>query len=76
MTHQADGSGYRLLGEFIAKMDSINPMVAARLTKALMSFKHYTEPYASLMRAEMVTLQTLPGLSSDLTEIINQSVAS
>ncbi len=74
--HQADGSGYRLLGEFIAKMDSINPMVAARLTKALMSFKHYTEPYASLMRAEMVTLQTLPGLSSDLTEIINQSVAS
>jgi aminopeptidase N len=72
--HQPNGAAYRLVGAFIAKMDNINPMVAARLTKTLMSFKHYAEPYASLMRAEMVKLQSLPELSTDLTEIIAQSL--
>jgi aminopeptidase N len=74
--HQKEGAGYQLLSQFIAKIDSVNPMVAARLTKALMSFKHYSEPYASLMRAEMLTLQALPQRSSDLTEIIGQSLAN
>ena len=72
--HQKDGAAYRLLGEFIAKIDPINPMVAARLTKALMSFKHYDEPYASLMRTEMLKLREIETLSSDLTEIVTQAL--
>ena len=74
--HQKDGAAYRLLGEFIAKIDTINPMVAARLTKALMSFKHYDEPYASLMRAEMLKLSEIKTLSNDLTEIITQALST
>ena len=29
--HAADGSGYRFVGEIIAKLDKLNPLAAARL---------------------------------------------
>ncbi|MCX7122475.1 MAG: aminopeptidase N C-terminal domain-containing protein, partial [Gammaproteobacteria bacterium] len=63
-------------GAFISKLDAMNPMVAARLTKTLISYNHYEAPYADLMRSEILKLRKTPSLSPDLTEIITQALGA
>ncbi len=72
--HEQTGLGYRFVREFIQRIDPVNPMVAARLAKNLMSFKHYAKPYRDLMQAEIVKLSQIETLSNDLKEIVTQSL--
>lgn len=73
--HREDGKGYRLLGQFIQTLDAKNPLVAARLTRTLMNFKAYAEPYHTAMKNELKALRTLPTLSKDVSEIVNKALA-
>lgn len=72
--HDQKGEGYRLLGDFIAELNTVNPLVSARLTRILMNFKLYSEPYSSLMRKVLETLQARKDLSSDVAEIVNKAL--
>ena len=72
--HREDGKAYKLLSGFISEIDKKNPTVAARLTRPLMSFQNFSEPYRSLMEAELKALQALPHLSKDVSEIVNNAL--
>ncbi|HEX3943418.1 MAG TPA: aminopeptidase N [Rhizomicrobium sp.] len=70
--HEADGSGYALVGETIRALDSINPQVAARMSAAFENWRRYDEERQALMRAELETTLKQPGLSSNLFEVVSK----
>ncbi|HEX3653678.1 MAG TPA: aminopeptidase N [Rhizomicrobium sp.] len=70
--HEADGSGYVLVGETIRALDSINPMVAARMAAAFENWRRYDDKRHVLMRGELETTLKQPGLSSNLFEVASK----
>jgi aminopeptidase N len=67
--HQADGAGYRLVGQVIRTLDPMNPQVAARLAGAFESWRRYNPARQQMMRAELETILNLPGISPNLFEV-------
>jgi len=67
--HNGDGSGYRLVGEVISALDGVNPQVAARMAGAFESWRRYDQDRHAQMRAELVTIRGLPGISPNLFEV-------
>jgi len=67
--HDADGAGYRLVGEVIRTLDPINPQVAARLAGAFESWRRYDEARQAMMRAELEATHGLSGISPNLFEV-------
>jgi len=67
--HNADGSGYRLVGEVIRSLDGVNPQVAARLAGAFESWRRYDADRQAQMRAELGAIRDLPGISPNLLEV-------
>ncbi len=73
--HAADGSGYQLLGQAVARLDRINPQIAARLLAAFNGWRRLEPTRQALMRTELSRLAQLPGRSSDCAEIIQRALA-
>jgi aminopeptidase N len=67
--HARDGQGYALVGETVRTLDSVNPMVAARMAGALENWRRYDAERQRLMRAEMENILKMPGLSTNLFEV-------
>jgi aminopeptidase N len=72
--HEADGAGYRFLGEQILQLDRINPQIAARLVSSLSRWRRYDENRRDLMKAELERIQAAPNLSRDVFEIVDKSL--
>jgi len=70
--HAADGSGYRLVGETVRALDSINPQVAARMSGAFENWHRYDESRQNLMRAELDAALKQPGLSDNMFEVASK----
>ena len=66
--------GYRLFGEFILELDSINPQVASRLVGVFNLWKKYTSNYSELQRKELETIRASNNLSNNVFEIVNISL--
>ncbi len=67
--HNADGSGYRLVGEMVRRLDAINPQIAARLAGAFENWRRYDAGRQGLMKGELDTIAGMEGLSSNLYEV-------
>ncbi|MEM9601514.1 MAG: aminopeptidase N [Pseudomonadota bacterium] len=72
--HAADGSGYRLLGDFLADYDAINPQTAARLASALAQWRRHTPARQAHARATLSALRDREGLSRDTWEIVSKAL--
>jgi aminopeptidase N len=72
--HRADGKGYQLLQQTVAKLDAINPQVAARLVTPLLSWRRYDDNRQQLMRNALQQLAASDTLSNDLFEKVNRSL--
>ncbi len=72
--HRADGSGYSLLGQAIARLDDLNPQVAARLSTVFNRWRAYDAPRAEKMQAELKTIADKKGLSPDVEEIVKAAL--
>jgi aminopeptidase N len=73
--HNADGSGYRLVGEVIRTLDTVNPQVAARMAGAFESWRRYDAGRQAQMRAELGAIRDLPGISPNLFEVASKMLA-
>ena len=71
--HREDGAGYRLLGEVVGRLNSINPQVASRLLAPLTRWRYYAGRQ-ELMRAELQRLADLDDLSPDVYEVVTKSL--
>jgi aminopeptidase N len=71
--HRVDGEGYRFLREIVARLDGINPQIAARLLTPLTKWRAYRGRDA-LMKSELQQLLETPDLSPDVFEVVSKSL--
>jgi aminopeptidase N len=72
--HAADGSGYALLTEEIAALDSINPQLAARMARNFERWRRFDDGRQQLLKTELQTIAALPGLSGETGEVITKAL--
>ncbi|MGB7404611.1 MAG: aminopeptidase N [Pacificimonas sp.] len=73
--HRADGGGYRFLSDRILAVDPINPQTAARFIAPLGRWRRLEAGRADLMRGELERLLATDGLSKDVREMAEKSLA-
>ena len=73
--HAASGEGYRFLGALVLRLDAVNPMVAARMVDPLTHWRRVDSARAALMRAELEAMRGRGGLSANLLECVEKSLA-
>jgi aminopeptidase N len=74
--HLADGSGYAFWLEQVARLDAINPIVAARLARALNRWRRYAPDRQQLMRQALREVAARPTLSADVQEVVDRALAA
>ena len=70
--HQADGSGYDLLADWLITLDPINPQTTARVVTAFDSFRRYDENRQTKIKAALNRIADKPNLSGDTTEMVSR----
>ncbi len=70
--HAADGRGYDAFGDFIGKLDPINPQIASRLLTALREWRRYDEHRQEKMMAVLERILAQPNLSPNAYEIASK----
>jgi aminopeptidase N len=73
--HNRDGSGYEFLADKVIELNAINPQIASRLVKPLISWKKYDSERQALMKAALEKIKAVPDLSKDVFEIVNASLS-
>ena len=70
--HRIDGAGYRLLADWLIRLDEKNPQTTARMCSAFQTWKRYDETRRGMMQAELEKIAAKPGLSRDVTEMVTR----
>ena len=73
--HAADGSGYAFHADRVIELDGLNPQVAARMSTAFNRWKRYDEGRKTLMKSELQRIAAVAGLSSNVSEIVNNALS-
>ncbi len=74
--HNPDGSAYRLLADWLIKLDAANPQTAARVSTAFDTWKRYDEDRQAMIRAELERIRATDGLSRDMTEMVTRMLGA
>jgi aminopeptidase N len=74
--HRRDASGYTFWLAQVLALDKINPTIAARIARALDRWRKFTADRQASMRAALEEIAAQRGLSRDVCEIVNKSLAS
>lgn len=67
--HHDSGAGYRLLADWLIRLDPLNPQTAARMSAAFETWPRYDADRQELMKGELARILAVPGLSRDLSEM-------
>ncbi len=70
--HHPSGEAYRCLGDWLAKLDPINPQTTARMTTAFETWRRYDSARQTQMRAVLQQLAQTQGLSRDTSEMVGR----
>ncbi len=72
--NDVSGEGYQLVVETIAKLDRINPQVAARMLTSFRSFRSLEPERRKLAENTLKDLKKLPELSRDVQDILSRTL--
>ena len=70
--HDASGTAYALLADWLIKLDAINPQTTARMTVSFDTWKRYDTDRQDKMRAALRRIAQTPGLSGDTNEMVTR----
>ena len=73
--HRLDGAGYAFLADQIIRLDASNPQVASRMVRALIRWRRFNPTRQTLMKVQLQRIQSRPGLSRDVAEIVGKALA-
>ncbi|MBZ9654990.1 aminopeptidase N [Phyllobacterium lublinensis] len=73
--NRADGHGYRFFAETVLTIDKKNPQLAARLLTAMRSWRSFEPVRREHAREALATIATVTGLSSDVRDIVERTLA-
>ncbi|WP_323769878.1 aminopeptidase N [Antarctobacter sp.] len=68
--HRKDGAGYRLLTDWLIRLDDLNPQTTARMCSTFQTWKRYDADRQALIRAQLERLRDKPKLSRDTGEMV------
>ena len=71
--HRQDGAGYAFLGDVIARVQSANPQIAARLCTPLTRFRRYAHG-VDAMQSQLERIAGLDNLSRDVFEVVGKAL--
>ncbi|HWD67049.1 MAG TPA: aminopeptidase N, partial [Caulobacteraceae bacterium] len=72
--HDPSGAGYRFLADHVISTDATNPLTAGRLVEPLCVWPRYKPELGELMKAELRRIAAAPGLSKNLTELVDRAL--
>ncbi len=67
--HHASGAAYKLLADWLIRLDPLNPQTASRMSTAFEVWRRYDADRQGMMRGELQRILATPGLSRDLAEM-------
>ena len=70
--HHASGAGYRLVADWLLKLDPLNPQTAARMSTAFETWTRYDADRQGLVQGELARMAAAPTLSRDLAEMVGR----
>jgi aminopeptidase N len=68
--HDPTGASYRLMADWLIRLDPLNPQTTARMCTAFETRKRYDADRQALIRAELERILATPHLSRDTTEMV------
>lgn len=73
--HDPSGAGYKLLADFVLRLDETNPQTAARLVTGLGLWRRFDANRQNLMRTELERILAREKLSSNSYELASKALA-
>ncbi len=70
--HHASGAGYRLIADWLLRLDPLNPQTAARMSTAFDTWPRYDGDRQAMVQGELARMAATPGLSRDLGEMVGR----
>ncbi len=74
--HDPSGAGYRLMTDWLLKLDPLNPQTAARMSTAFETWTRYDADRKAMIVAELDGILATEGLSRDLGEMAGRMRAA
>jgi aminopeptidase N len=74
--HHRSGAGYRLVADWLLKLDPLNPQTAARVSTAFETWPRYDAARRKLARKELERMLAAPDLSGDLREMVERMLGA
>jgi aminopeptidase N len=74
--NRADGAGYEFVADTVLTLDPKNPQVSARLATAFRAWRTLESGRRAKAEAALNRIKTAPGLSRDLSDIVERALAS
>ncbi len=73
--HRPDGAGYRFLADRVLELDPLNPQISARLVQPLGRWRRTAPALGAMMKEQLERIAAREGVSKDLFEIVQRSLA-
>ncbi|MBW4707859.1 aminopeptidase N [Roseobacter sp. YSTF-M11] len=70
--HAAGGSGYKLLADWLIRLDPVNPQTTARMCVAFQTWQRYDAQRQTLAAAELDRMLATPTLSRNASEMLTR----
>ena len=70
--HDPSGKGYKVLTDWLTKLDPLNPQTTARMCSAFETWRRYDCDRQALISAELDRILSLTGLSRDTREMVSR----
>ena len=70
--HHGSGAGYRLMADWLIRLDALNPQTTARMCSAFETWRRYDADRQEMMRDELRRIAARPGLSRDTAEMVGR----
>jgi aminopeptidase N len=70
--HHASGEGYRLLADWLIRLDPLNPQTTARMCSAFQTWRRYDADRKEMMQAQLERIAAMPKLSRDTGEMVGR----
>ena len=74
--NRADGAGYMLLADQVLEIDPKNPQVAARLLTSMRSWRNLEPIRKAAAKVALEKIAGSDGLSADVSDIVERTLAS
>ena len=74
--HHASGASYKLLADWLIKLDPLNPQTAARISTAFESWSRYDADRQAMARGALGRILATPGLSRNLGEMVTRMLGA